>query len=192
MSDTATPTDAPPADDAPKTGRKWEGDFDEEKAKRLVDNLDAEIAELKATHATALAAVTAERDDFKAAAEKTGEDRDKALAEALKRAEEAERTLAISKHNLPEDVLEEFADYLTGTPAEVEAKAAKLAARLAPAPSSSDDPDGDKATDPDPKDAPPATPPARPRPDLKPGHGGEEPPVVDTAEIARKARQRSY
>lgn len=191
MSTPATQTDAA-TDDAPKTGRTFEGDFDADKAKRLVDNLDAEIAELKATHATALAAVTAERDEFKAAAEKTGEDRDKALTAALERAEAAERTLAISKHNLPEDVLEEFADYLTGTPAEVEAKAAKLAARLAPAPESSDSPDGDKATDADKdKETPPALP-LRPRPDLTPGHGGDEPVVVDTAEIARNARKRGY
>lgn len=184
MSDTAPAND--PADVKPRT---FEGDFDEEKAKRLIANLDSEIATLKGR----VSEVESERDEFKAAAEKTGTDRDEALAKALERAETAERDLAIRKHNLPDDVVAEFADYLTGSAEEVDAKAAKLAARLAPAKESSDS-DEEKETDPEgdpetpPADTPPATPPQRPRARLTPGHGDEGGKAFDAKALAKSIR----
>jgi uncharacterized protein YPO0396 len=108
---------------------EFDGEIDAEKAARLVANLRAEVASLKTERDDA----RSERDAFREAAEKTGAERDEALKAAVKRAEDAERTLAISKHNLPDDVVAEFADYLTGPPDVLDAKAARLAARLAPA-----------------------------------------------------------
>lgn len=160
---------------------EFDGEFDAEKAKRLVANLRADVASLK----TERDGLKSDRDAFKAAAEKTGDDRDKALADAVKRADDAERTLAISKHNLPEDILSEFADYLTGTPDEVSAKAAKLAARFVKEEQTppADPPDGDEET------PPVSTPSGRPRPALVPGHGGETPAAFDPVAIAKAARR---
>jgi hypothetical protein len=181
MSDT-TPATGETTDNPEGKAPEFEGEFDAEKAQRLVANLRAEVASLK-ERTTAL---TAERDDFKAAAEKTGEDRDKALKEALDRAEAAERTLAIKKHNLPDDVVEEFADYLTGSADEVDAKAAKLAARLG-APKEeqpAEQPSGEET----PEEPAPVLP-ERPKPALTPGHGGEVTPEFDPAAIAKAARR---
>lgn len=166
---------------------EFEGEFDAEKAQRLVANLRGEIATLKER----TAAITAERDDFKAAAEKSGEERDKALKDALDRAEAAERSLAIKKHNLPDDVVEEFADYLTGTAAEVDAKAAKLAARLGAAPKEEQPaPEGEESGEKDgEEEEPPANLPERPKPALTPGHGGEVTPEFDPVAIAKAARR---
>lgn len=170
MSD--TPIDVQTAEIKP---REFAGDFDAEKAKRLILNLDTEIAGLNGT----VAAVTAERDEFRTAAEKTGTDRDEALAAAVTRAEDAEKALAIKKHDLSDDIVKEFADYLTGTAEEVDAKAAKLAARLNP--KAPETPPGDEPKVEEPKvEEPPAepvipqTPPVRPRAALVPGNGGDD------------------
>lgn len=168
----------------------FEGDFDEERAKRAIGSLREEVATLKAS----LETVSAERDEFKSAAEKTGTERDEALAKAVERAEKAERDLAIKKHDLPDDVVEEFADYLTGTAEEVDAKAARLAKRLAPAkeqePEDNGDEGGDEGEEPAGDGEPaPATPSARPRPALTPGHGGEPSVEFDPDAIAKAARR---
>lgn len=181
MSDTTTGTGATTEDEGGKAP-EFEGDFDAEKAQRLVANLRAEVVTLKER----TAAITAERDDFKAAAEKTGDDRDKALKAALDRAEAAERSLAIKKHNLPDEIVEEFADYLTGTAEEVDAKAAKLAARLAPKTEEPGEPAGGEGEEP--VEEPPA-PVERPKPALTPGHGGEVTPDFDPVAIAKAARR---
>lgn len=177
MSDTPTPN-APAAEEkAPE----FTGEFDEDRAKRAIANLRAEVSALKDN----LSAVTKERDDFRTAAEKTGEDRDKALSEALKRAEKAERDLAIAKHGLPDDVVQEFADYLTGTPEEVDAKAARLKARLAP---KEETPPADDEGANSGEETPPQEIPGRPKPALTPGHGGDTSEPFDPAAIAKAAR----
>jgi len=179
----STPDPATPAAETTGKSPEFDGEFDAEKATRLVENLRGEVAALKAS----VASVTSDRDAFKEAAEKTGTDRDEALDKAVKRAEAAERTLAISKHNLPEDVLEEFADYLTGTPAEVDAKAAKLAARFktAEAPAAPVV-EGEPVVE---EGEPAPVVPERPRPALTPGHGGEPTPAFDAVAIAKAARR---
>ena len=166
---------------------EFEGEFDAERAKRAIANLRAEVATLKES----VSAVTAERDEFKAAAEKTGTERDSALKAALDRAEAAERSLAIKKHNLPDDVVEEFADYLTGSAEEVDAKAAKLAARLAPKGDEGEPKTGTEGDEPkEPEGEEPPALPERPKPALTPGHGGEVTPDFDPAKIAADARRR--
>lgn len=176
---TSTPDPATPVVPVGKAP-EFDGEFDAEKATRLVENLRGDIATLKAQ----VASVTSDRDAFKEAAEKTGTERDEALTKAIERAESAERTLAISKHDLPEDVLAEFADYLTGTPEEVDAKAAKLAARFVK-------PEGETPPVPEPVvEEPPAAPviPERPRPALTPGHGGTTPVAFDAKALAQSIR----
>lgn len=176
-----------PNDDAATTGKapEFDGEFDAEKAKTAIANLRTEVAALKERNA----AVITERDEFKAAAEKTGEDRDTALKAAVERAETAERTLAISDAKLPDDVVTEFADYLTGSAEEVREKAKRLAARLLPP--------EDKATGDDPADDAdkdkggdaPKAPPARPAPALVPGDGGDASEPFDPVAVAKAARR---
>lgn len=172
-----------PADKPEDKGPEFDGDFDPEKAKRLAANLRAEVAELKARNA----ALTTERDDFKAAAEKSGTERDEALKAALDRAADAERKLALKDAGLPDDVVEEFSDYLTGTAEEVAAKAAKLAARLAPKEEPQDKGDEDPEPQGDDEDEEPVG--SRPEPKLTPGHGGSSSEPFDPAAIAKAARR---
>lgn len=170
----------PPAESTPP----WGDDFDAERAWRLVQNLRSEVSGLK----TERDAARSEATEFRSAAEKTGEERDRALADAVTRAENAERKLAISSHNLPDDVVEEFGDYLTGSPQEVATKAAKLAARLGltkieePAPNADEPP------------AEPAAPqlPGRPKTAPVPGSAGDPntEPAFDPVAIAAAARAR--
>lgn len=189
-----TPADGKPAEGAdtgkPEDKAPWTAeDFDAERAWRLVQSLRAERDGLKTERDDA----RKEAEEFRSAASKTGDERDKALAAATKRAEDAERSLAIRKHNLPDDVVEEFADYLTGTPDEVEAKAARLAARLAPKPPEGDggDKGGDKGGD---GSDGTSEIPGRPKPRLTPGDssGDDDAGDFDPEAIARAARERSY
>jgi hypothetical protein len=147
----------PPATDkAPK----WEGNFDPDRAARLVENLRAELAETKSKL-------------------KTREDAEKSEAQKLaERAEAAEKELAqerkvsaVKAHKLPASL----APYLTGsTAAEIEASAKALAEELGIHP-------GAEATE---------ALPGRPRPRLVPGNGsddGAEP--FDAAKVAAAARR---
>lgn len=154
---------------------KFDGEFDADRAARLIARLREEIADLKNDLGTARSALQ-ERDD----AEKTETQR---LADRLKAAEEeaakARRSLLVEratrKHNLPDDVVE----FLTGdTEEEIEAKAERLAAlsggkRQEPEQPSQDEEHGI---------------PARPEPSLRPGHGGEPPVSIDPVAVARAAR----
>lgn len=184
-----------PDADASGKAPDFDGDFNEERARTLVANLRAEVAGLKER----VTAVTAERDDFKAAAETKGADREAALAAAVKRAEDAERALALKDSGLPEDVLAEFEDYLTGTPEEVAARATKLAKRLNLTPkeekgaADAADEDAD-ATDEDADDVDAdedadEAPPARPTPRLTPGRGADTgTPAFDPIALAAAIR----
>lgn len=164
----------------------FEGEFDADRAKRTIANLREEVAQLKERQT----AIAAERDEFKAAAEKSGEERDTALKAALKRAEDAERALVLKDAGLPDDVVEEFADFLTGTPDEVKAKAARLAARIKPAetPPAEETPgEGEETGEEEEPELP-----SRPRPGLKPGHAGnagDPDPELDLDAIIAGARR---
>ncbi len=176
--------DDPKNDETPSTDEKnatppWGDNFDAERAWALIQGLRGDKETLKKERDDA----RAEASDFRTAAEKTGEDRDKALKAATERAEKAERDLAISKHNLPADVLEEFGDYLTGTTEEVDAKAARLAARLAPKPAEGDE--GKETEESSTEEIP-----GKPKPALRPGHGGEQDAPFDPKAIADAARAR--
>lgn len=179
MSDPAQPAEQPETGKEPE----FEGEFDPDKAKRAIANLRAEVASLKGERDDARKEVA----DFKAAAEQTGEERDKALSAAVERAEKAERALAIKKHNLPDDVVEEFADYLTGSAEEVEQKAARLAARLAP---KAEEPSGSGGEKDDEAGNPKPALPSKPKPDLVPGSASEDTEVdFDAAAIAAASRR---
>ncbi|PPG39462.1 hypothetical protein [Pseudoclavibacter sp. RFBA6] len=130
-----------PADDAPKVS---EADL-------------AELAQLRKEKQ--------ERDDAdKSEAQKTAE----RLQELEEKSAKAETALhverAIREHSLPDDL----AEFLTGTEAEIKAKAKKLADLTKPS-------DAGKSS--------------RPKPALKPGHGGEPAAAFDAAAIAKRARR---
>jgi signal transduction protein with GAF and PtsI domain len=182
MSDTTTPVT--PAENPEGKAPEFDGEFDAERAKKAIADLRTEVASFK----DRLASVTADRDAFKEAAEKTGTDRDEALAKAVERAEAAERTLAIAKHNLPDDVVAEFADYLTGTAEEVDAKAARLAARLAPKEEQAPVAKEPEVVEPVTPEVTPPVVPQRPKAALVPGNGSEAPKPFDAKAIAEKVR----
>ncbi len=165
-----------------ETTPPWGDNFDAARAWKLVQDLRGDKENLKKERDEA----RSEAAEFRTAAEKSGEDRDKALQAAVERAEKAERDLAIRKHNLPEDVLKDFEDYLTGTPEEVDAKAARLAARLAPKPEEGKE--GEEKETGAEKNGDEI--PGKPKAALRPGHGGEEDAPFDPAAIAAKARER--
>lgn len=179
MSDT-NPTATEPEVKAPE----FEGEFDAERAKTAITNLRTEVASYKER----LEAVTGERDAFKEAATKTGAERDDALAKAVKRAEDAERALALSKHDLDEATLAEWADYLTGTPEEVEAKAAKIAALVKPKVAEPEPGADETKTEPEAPEPEAPVVPARPKAALVPGNGAEAPKPFDAKAIAERAR----
>lgn len=111
------PTPEAPADDAtpetPKAAPWADGDFDEARARTLIENLRAEVASLK-TKRTA----KTDADDRVSAAETRAADAERALY--------VER--AIRKHSIAEDLVE----FLTGTTeAEIDERAQKLAAATA-------------------------------------------------------------
>lgn len=171
--------------------------FDADRAKRLVANLRAEIADLKVDRD----ALKSERDTLKAGA---GTESEK-IKEATERAAKAEKALwterALRKH--PE--LEEFVEFLDGdsedailTKAE---RLAKIGAKGDSKPGDADDKGGDADKDGQKPDAdsdnkPDADKddalPGKPQPDLRPGHGGEPDAPVDPEAIAKAARAARY
>lgn len=143
-----------PAPEVPAQGKapEWDGEFDKERAARLVENLRGEVGRTK----EALAAANAELEKFRQA---QMSDQEK-IAEAAKTAQtqlaEARRELAMLRYQLPENA----AKFLNGsTPEEIEAQAKELAETFKPAA---------------PADA---TPPAPALPPMLPvpGHGGDRP-----------------
>lgn len=152
----------------------FEGEFDAERAARLIENLRSEIKDLKAEKAT-LATSLQEKED----AEKTESQRlSDRLAAAEKAAKDAQRALLVEraarKHNLPEDVV----DFLIGdTEEEIEAKAERLARLGSP---KKDEPNEEQKPEDDGL-------PGRPAPALKPGHGGDSSAPFDPREIAKEA-----
>lgn len=171
---------------ADSTDNGFEGDFDAPRAQALITKLREELKEAKAA--------TAAETEKAQAASKALAKAEAAAKEAVERAGKAERDLmvekAVRKHDLDDDVIE----FLTGeTAEEIDAKAEKLARFGAkgkkPAaeekaddkPGTDDKPGGDKPGGDDEGDG-------RPKPNLKPGHGGDAPEPVDTDAIVAKAR----
>lgn len=155
----------------------WGADFDASRAWQLVTNLRTELDDAKK-----------ERNALKTAAESAADSEKSELQKAIdkiqkleERAAGAERKLvvgaALREHGLADD----FADFLTGTPEEIAAKAARLAALNKPAAEES----SEAEQQPDPLAAA-----AKPTPDLVPGHGGDAEPAFDPVAIAAAARRR--
>lgn len=176
MADTGH-TDPQTAPTEPAKAPKFEGEFDPERAARLVENLRKEIEDLKADK-SALARELQQREDAeKSDAEKTA-DRLKAAEEAARK---AQRDLYVERaartHSLPDDLVE----FLTGeTEEEIAAKAERLA-KFGSA----------KTEDPNPADdeqAPAGVPQHRPEPSLTPGHGGAATEPFDPKAVAQAAR----
>lgn len=183
MADTEnTQTPAAEAEKAP-----WGDNFDAERAWKLVQNLRAEVAVIKADRDT----VKGERDSLKSKSQALEDEgktelqklQDRAEA-AEKAAKEAARELNLQKVLRKHPELEDFADLLTGeTEEELAAKAERLAAIGKP----KDGGDGENTDG----EQEPETPelPTKPTPNLTPGHGGDDSTTFDPTAIALAARQ---
>lgn len=172
---------------ADSTDNGFEGDFDAPRAQALITKLREELKEAKAA--------TAAETEKAQAASKALAKAEAAAKEAVERAGKAERDLmvekAVRKHDLDDDVIE----FLTGeTAEEIDAKAEKLARFGAkgkkPAAEEKADKGDDKPGDDDKPEGgkPDGEGDGRPKPNLKPGHGGDAPEPVDTDAIVAKAR----
>lgn len=176
------------AEETPDHEEGFDEDFDAERAKRLIRNLRNDKAALRRERDEARSLLTAaekERDEHKSAAETAKKD----LA--------ADRRSAILKEfEIDEDDAEEF---LSGDLSldELRRKAERLAGRRKKDEPKDDEPKDDEPQDGDgdqgdsdagePDDAPKL--PTRPKPALKPGHGGEPEAAIDIDGIAAYARR---
>lgn len=149
------PAATPPTPAAPK----WDGDFDPERAARLVENLRAEVAGLKTQNTEAQAKLTQYETAQLTEAEKLSQRAATAEAELAKTRREVAVRDALEANGLPKDA----ARFLTGETAEEIAESAKAFAALAPA-----------------KSAEPADPPIPPTLPV-PGHGSD--PVGAGAQV---------
>lgn len=165
--DTPPAEGAPPASSAPAAdpgkAPKWDGEFDADRAARLVENLRADVKKRDDEIATLKAA--SERG---AASSKSAEER---LAALEARAEKAEHDLLVAtaakKHGIPDDLV----GFLTAkAPEDLDTQAEALA-RYAKKPA--DDVPG------------------KPKPALKPGAGADSAPEpFDAAKVAAAIRRR--
>ena len=154
-------TGGDPSSTPPATGQapNWEGNFDPERAAKLVENLRRERDEARSKLKTR---EDAEKSDLQKAQERAKELADELAADRKANAAKA--------YKLPASL----AQHLTGsTKAEIEASAKALAEELGIAP------DADEL---------PALP-GRPKPRLTPGHGTpNDGPAFDPAAVAKAAR----
>lgn len=171
----------------------WGDDFDADRAWALVQNLRTEKEALKTERDTLKA-------DLQASSTAKGDSAD-AIAAAEKRAKDAEKALYVERALRKHPTLEDFAEFLTG---DSEEEILQKAERLASIGAKSDEEPGDAhensgeqesteqiapdAQDGDQDDENEGLP-GKPTPDLKPGHGGETPPVFDPVAIAQSARR---
>ena len=160
-------------DDEKPAEKPFEGEFDAERAARLIENLRADLAKIKTERDEARTALQEKADAEKTEAQKL-QDR---LAAAEETAKKTGRALLIEratrKHSLPDDVVE----FLTGdTEEEIEAKAQRLAALGSPKKDES-------------KEEPGSGLPEKPKADLVPGHGGDDAETFDPDAIAAAARR---
>ncbi|USL85086.1 capsid assembly scaffolding protein [Arthrobacter phage SWEP2] len=197
MADTQNDADKDQKDGAAKTPDWTDENFDADRAKRLVANLRAEIAGLK----DEVGNLKSENSTLKS---NSGSESEKVTA-AEARAAQAEKALwterALRKH--PE--LDEFVEFLDGDTEEaIMAKAerlAKIGAKGDSKPDADDKggdadkdgqkPDADSGNKPD-ADKDDDDLPGKPRPDLRPGHGGDSGAPVDPEAIAKAARAARY
>lgn len=177
-------TEAPNTNDAakgdkPEGSNPWGDDFDAEKAWRLVQNLRAEVADLK----TAKTDVEKERDALKTAKDAAADEGKTELQKLQDRLAQIEadskkkdRDLALQKVLRKHPELEEYADLLTGdTEDELAAKAERLA-KIGKKDGDADKPDTVEL-------------PGKPKPTLTPGHSADVPEDFDPVAIAKAARQ---
>lgn len=149
----------PNAVETPPATPPWGDNFDAETAWTLVENLrkDKKALQDKVTE------IEAERDTATAAAQAAEAEKVTATEDATKARRELHIERVRGKHELDDDLL----DFLTGTTEEeIEAQAERLAKRVAKvaAPAEPEKPEEPKAPEL----------PAKPKPNLTPGHGGEE------------------
>lgn len=155
---------------------KFEGEFDAERATRLIENLRKEVSDLKAEK-TSLAEDLQKREDAeKSDADRTAEALQRAKDEAAKATRDLYVERAVRKHSLPDDLVE----FLTG---ETEEEIGAKAERLAKFGTSKSDDAGDEQQEPNGDDVS-----SRPTPSLRPGHGGAPTQAFDAAAVAEAAR----
>ncbi|MGC5319307.1 hypothetical protein ACPXB5_11275 [Micromonospora arida] len=150
----------------PATGKApdWDGPYDEERAAKLIENLRGELDAVRGKLKTR---EDAEKTELQRAQEAAAE----ARREATQARQEAARTAAIAKHGLTDA----DAEWLRGESAEeIEASAAKLAARFAPP--ATEEPTTD----------------ARPKPRLVPGHSAADSGGDDFDPMAAAVAATSY
>lgn len=142
---------------------KFEGEFDAERAAKLVENLRADVAKRDAD----LKALKAQIEE-KGGSEKTLQQRLDALES---RAAEAERSLLVARVAKEQGVPDDLLEFLTGKDeAALKTQAERLAAHA--------------------KKQPADDVPRRPRPRLTPGHNGEDEEKFDADAVAKAARRR--
>ena len=176
----------PDADAKPDAGTPpWGDDFDAERAWRLVQNLRAEITDVKAERD----GLKTERDQL---AKESGTESEKVKA-AEDRATTAEKALNVERALRKFPDLEDVADLLDGEDEEAVMKKAERLSAIGKKPGddkdgADGDKDGKKPDDADNADGLPG----KPTPDLKPGHGGDAPEPFNPEAIAREARKARY
>lgn len=167
---TETP-DTPPAEPATppasEKAPKWEGEFDPERAARLVENLRKEAAETKARLAAYEKAQQEREDAEKSEAQRLAERAQRAEDEAKAARRELIAAKVVAKHGLPESAV----SFLTGdTEEEIEAKAQALAELASVGKRPADEIPG------------------KPKPRLTPGQGESESEGFDPDAMAAKIR----
>ncbi|CCQ44319.1 hypothetical protein ARTSIC4J27_243 [Pseudarthrobacter siccitolerans] len=153
----------------------WGDDFDADKAWRLVQNLRAENSDLKSENSK----LKTERQDRENEGMSELQKLQDRLNELEKAAKDKDRDLALQKVLRKHPELEDIADLLTGdTEDELMAKAERLA-KLG----KKSDGEGDEQK-PGPTELP-----GMPKPNLTPGHGGDDTEPFDPVAIAKAARR---
>jgi hypothetical protein len=184
MADTETPgTEATEQkSESTKTEAPWGDDFDAERAWRLVQNLRSERDAIKAERDS----LRTERDNLVTERDGLKEELQTKTSEIERISKENAREVALQKILRKHPELEDFADLLTGdTEEELSAKAERLAAIGKPKDGAgkqeSSEDNGEQKGE--------QELPGMPKPDLKPGHGGEESAPFDPVAIAKAARR---
>lgn len=159
------------------TANPWGDDFDAEKAWRLVTNLREELKAVKGERDTLKTQKQADESEGQSEIQKL----QTRLAELEKNSKDKDRALAIEKVLRKHPELEDIADLLTGdTEDELMAKADRLA-KLG---KKDDAGDGEQKPDASTTELP-----GMPKPNLVPGHGGEDKEPFDPVAIAKAARR---
>jgi hypothetical protein len=164
---TASNANEPPTGQAPK----WDGEFNQERAEKLVANLRADMEKLKAARDAALAKIAEREDAEKSELQKLQERAAKSEEDLSK----AQRALAIRDAADEFDVPKRLRKFISGSTAEeIAASAKELAEEIGSG--------GQTST--------PALP-GRPAARLVPGHGGNsDAAAFDADAVAKAARSR--